>query len=136
MTKKEKEIEKQVMKINKLTKTLGIILLIILVFSLINNLIMNYNPSFDYNDVCVYIDKNLNLPVKFSIEGFDDYIGIDINKINLIEYECLRKIIKLAKDLYGTAIIDRSYMIEEKEVTTDNIKNRVLEFKLNKRNNV
>ena len=48
MTKKEKEIEKKVMKLNKITKILGIFFIIILIFSLINNIIMKYSENYTY----------------------------------------------------------------------------------------
>lgn len=95
----------------------------------VNDLISKYNVSFDYMDVCMYIDKNLNLPVKLSIGEYDDIYDIDINKLTLVEYECLRIIIKLAKDLYGSSIVDKEYGYRCLEETPSKFSGRILEFK-------
>lgn len=102
----------------------------------VNDLIMKYNASFDYTDVCSYLDANFDFSVKFGIKGFEEIFCIDVKKIDLVEYECLRKIIQLAKDLFGSPVIDTDYEYKEVDNTPSIVKGRVLEFKPNKRNNI
>lgn len=102
----------------------------------VNNLISEFDASFDYCDVCTYIDRNLTLPVKLSIIDFEEIYGIDINKISLIDYECLKQIIILAKDLYGSLVIDKDYEFKKSNKQSGMIKGKRIEFKLNKKDNI
>ena len=99
----------------------------------VNNLISCYNAKFDYSDVCTYLDSlNLELPIKFSyFEGLEEICSIDINKIDLIDYKCLQKIIKLAKDLFLSNIIDKNYISNEIDNYDDKYKGRILKFRTN-----
>ena len=89
-------------------------------------LIEKYNVNFDYNDICFYIDNNLNLSVKLSIIEDNEIYGINFNKISLNEYECFKKIIKLAKDLFNNPVIDANYNFKDDE---QKVVPRILKFK-------
>lgn len=89
-------------------------------FQEVNQLIEEYNVLFTYDDVCCHIDKLNIIPVKlydnkhydFIIEEYvDDTIVEDIDfidekKLSLNDYKCLKEIIKLAKGLFISDIID------------------------------
>ena len=89
-------------------------------FQEVNQLIGEYNVLFTYEDVCCHIDKLNLIPVKlynnkhydFVIEEYvDDSIieeidFIDEKKLSLNDYKCLKEIIKLAKELFNSDIIN------------------------------
>lgn len=97
----------------------------------VNNFIFEYGARFDYNDVCSYIDRNLNLSVKLCIFNNYDIYFIDMRRINLKEYECLKKIIQLAKDLFLSPVIKKDYLSEEFMEEKHNNNKRILHFKSN-----
>lgn len=87
----------------------------------VDNIIDEYGVDFDYCEVCFYIDKHLNLPFKLSACG-KNIPFVDIKRDNLMEYECLQKIIKLAKELYMSPVISKKCDYEEKIVKNKSCK--------------
>ncbi len=75
MTKKEKEIQKKVTKLNKFTKILGILFIFYIAFFFINNIIMSFNENYAY----FYVNNITNLKTGilfyiFSIVPYANFI--------------------------------------------------------------
>lgn len=98
------------------------------------NLIEQYNSKLTYREICWYIDKKLNLPVKLSLndEEFDcDFMEYtDLKRMNLNDYRCLMEIVELAKELYLSSVIDNNTEKYDKptECVIDNNKCKMLKF--------
>lgn len=100
-------------------------------FQEVNELISLYDASFDYFDVCSYIDNhNINIPVKLSyFEECNDFNSINLSKISFNDYKCLKEIIKLAKDLYLSSVIDVDYNYNKNDSVIKKSNNKILEYK-------
>lgn len=78
------------------------------------HLIEEYNSTYTYIEIFAYINKLNIIPIKLEIDYEEEIEMIDLKKVQLNDYICIKKIIELAKELYLSPVIDTSAKIEEK----------------------
>lgn len=96
------------------------------------HLIDEYNSIYTYIEISSYINKLNIIPVKLDIDLEEELQIIDLKKVQLNDYICIKKIIELAKKLYLSPIIETDLECADTPITSNR---KILRFIPNIENN-